>query len=116
MGMTSNYFVPHTKACTKVQAVSGTIAHLALTSIPTEQYQYNLVLTYVGTAGEPAFFSLGSVAGLASSTGDMCILAGQTLVVDRGNATHLNVIASATKTGVIYATTGMGDPFLSGAQ
>ena len=114
MGIVTNHFVPHTKACTVVQAVSGTIAHAALTTIPTESYDFNLVLTYVGTAGEPAFFSLGSVAGLASANADMMIMAGQSLVVERGRATHLNVIASASKTGVIYATTGVGDPHISG--
>jgi len=113
MGMTQNHFVPHTKVCTKVAAVSGTIAHVTLTTIPTESYDYNLVLTYIGTAGEPAFFALGSAEQLASANADMCILSGQTLVVERGRATHLNIIASATKTGVIYATTGMGDPHIA---
>tara|TARA_R100000306_G_C4340357_1_gene124909 strand:+ start:30 stop:383 length:354 start_codon:yes stop_codon:yes gene_type:complete len=114
MGITTNSFVPHTKACTVVQAVSSTIAHAALTTIPGDLYDFNVILTYFGTAGEPAFFSLGSVAGSASANADMCILAGQTLVVERGRATHLNVIASADKTGVIYATTGLGDPQAAG--
>jgi len=45
----------------------------------------------------------------------MAIMAGQTIVLEKGRATHIGAIASATKTLTLYATVGMGDPSISGA-
>jgi hypothetical protein len=116
MGSSTNFFVPHTRGPTKTIAVTATTGATALTTTAGELYNYNVILTCVGTAGDVAFFELGASATTSASiAGNMAIMAGQTIVLEKGRATHIGAIASATKTLTLYATVGMGDPSISGA-
>jgi hypothetical protein len=114
MGSSTNFFVPHTRGPTKTIAVTATTGATALTTTASELYNYNVILSCVGS--DPAFFELGASATTSATVaGSMAIMAGQTMVIEKGRATHIGAITSGTKTATLYVTVGMGDPSISGA-
>jgi hypothetical protein len=100
-------FSPASNA-TATLAVTATSGNVALPSVPADG---SLKITNAGT--KTMFVRLGTANTVAAvvpsgSAGDMPVLAGTSVVIDRGNTSWIAAICGGADTTTLYATAGQG--------